>query len=94
MPGFLTLIPVLLLLPVVLLRPSYESFRLRHAPNDADGFRPEYVYGELAWSGPMVWIAIVAILAGSVMALGQAILRMLTYLIIAEVGYMVGGAWL
>ena len=43
----------------------------------------------------MVWIAIVAILAGSVMALGQSDLRrMLTYLIIAEVGYMVGGAWL
>ena len=58
-------------------------------------FGPEYVYGELAWSGPMVWIAIVAILAGSVMALGQSDLRrMLTYLIIAEVGYMVGGAWL
>ena len=58
-------------------------------------FGPEYVYAELSWAGPMVWIAIVAILAGSVMALGQKDLRrMLTYLIIAEVGYMVGGAWL
>ena len=58
-------------------------------------FGPEYVYTELSWAGPMVWIAILAILAGSIMALGQKDLRrMLTYLIIAEVGYMVGGAWL
>ena len=58
-------------------------------------FGPDYVYGELAWSGPMVWLAIIAILVGSVLAYGQHDLkRMLTYLIIAEVGYMVGGAWL
>ena len=58
-------------------------------------FGPEYVYGELSWAGPMVWVAVVAIIAGSILALGQKDLhRMLTYLIIAEVGYMVGGAWL
>ncbi len=58
-------------------------------------FGPDYVYGELSWAGPMVWVAVVAILAGSVLALGQVDLRrMLAYLIIAEVGYMVGGAWL
>jgi multicomponent Na+:H+ antiporter subunit D len=58
-------------------------------------FGPEYVYGELSWAGPMVWLAVIAILVGSVLAFGQHDLRrMLTYLIIAEVGYMVGGAWL
>ncbi len=58
-------------------------------------FGPDYVYGELAWSGPMVWLAVIAILVGSIVAFEQTDLkRMLTYLIIAEVGYMVGGAWL
>ena len=58
-------------------------------------FGPDYVYEELSWSGPMVWIAVIAILVGSILAFCQNDLRrMLTYLIIAEVGYMVGGAWL
>jgi multicomponent Na+:H+ antiporter subunit D len=43
----------------------------------------------------IVKLAIVAIIAGSVMALAQSDLKkMLCYLIVAEVGYMVGGAWL
>jgi multicomponent Na+:H+ antiporter subunit D len=43
----------------------------------------------------VVWLATFAIIAGSVLALARAdIKKMLTYLIVAEVGYMVGGAWL
>jgi len=44
----------------------------------------------------VVWVGIVAIAAGSVMAFAekQNLRRMLAYLIVAEVGYMVGGAWL
>ena len=58
-------------------------------------FGPEYVFGELDWGGGVVKLAIVAIIAGSVMALAQNELKkMLCYLIVAEVGYMVGGAWL
>ncbi len=57
-------------------------------------FGAEYVYA-LPWGSVVVWLAVLAILAGSVMALAQKDLRrLLTWLIVAEVGYMVGGAWL
>lgn len=47
------------------------------------------------WSQLVVWLAVIAIAAGSTMALAQReIKKMLCCLIIAEVGYMVGGAWL
>jgi multicomponent Na+:H+ antiporter subunit D len=47
------------------------------------------------WSGVIVALASIAIIAGSVFALAQRDLKkMLCYLIISEVGYMVGGAWL
>ncbi len=43
----------------------------------------------------VVWLATIAIVCGSSMALAQRNLkRMLTYIIVAEVGYMVGGVWL
>ncbi len=43
----------------------------------------------------VVWAAAIAIICASSMALGQRDLkRMLTYIIIAEVGYMVGGVWM
>ncbi|HKL49102.1 MAG TPA: proton-conducting transporter membrane subunit, partial [Desulfuromonadales bacterium] len=43
----------------------------------------------------IVWIASGAIIIASWMALRQrSLLRMLTYIIVAEVGYMVGGVWL
>ncbi len=43
----------------------------------------------------IVWVAAVAIICGSALALAQRELkRMLTYIIVAEVGYMVGGVWL
>jgi multicomponent Na+:H+ antiporter subunit D len=58
-------------------------------------FGPEYAFEILNWDNIVVWMAVVAILAGSIGALAQKDLRkMLTFLIIAEVGYMVGGVWL
>ncbi|MCB1063948.1 MAG: CoA-disulfide reductase, partial [Verrucomicrobiae bacterium] len=58
-------------------------------------FGAEWVFQSLAWSHTVVWLAVIAILAGSVLALAQVELKkMLCYLIVAEVGYMVGGAWL
>ncbi len=57
-------------------------------------FGMDYVLG-LAWNDAIVWLAVVAIAAGSILALNQRELkRMLCYLIVAEVGYMVGGIWL
>jgi len=59
-------------------------------------FTPEYVFfsHRLVQSG-IVWVAALAIICASSLALGQRDLRrMLTYIIIAEVGYMVGGFWL
>jgi multicomponent Na+:H+ antiporter subunit D len=58
-------------------------------------FGLEWVFVDLGWSHLVVWLAVVAILAGSLLALGQRELKkMLCYLIVVEVGYMVGGAWL
>lgn len=58
-------------------------------------FGAEWVFQSLGWSVTVVWLAIFAILAGSLLALAQVELKkMFCYLIVAEVGYMVGGAWL
>lgn len=58
-------------------------------------FGTDWVFGNLPYSQWMVGMAIIAILAGSVLALAQVELKkMFCYLIVAEVGYMVGGAWL
>ncbi len=58
-------------------------------------FGADYVFGSLPWSEIVSWLAVIAIIAGSIMALAQTDLRrMLGFLIVAEVGYMVGGAWL
>ena len=47
------------------------------------------------WVDVMPWLVVVAILCAAVMALAQReIKRMLAYLIVAEVGYMVGGVWI
>ena len=59
-------------------------------------FTPGYVFytHPLVQSG-VVWAAAIAIVCASSLALAQRDLRrMLTYIIIAEVGYMVGGFWL
>jgi len=43
----------------------------------------------------IVWVAAIAIICASAMALAQNYLKkMLTYIVVAEVGYMVGGIWL
>lgn len=43
----------------------------------------------------IVWAAVIAIIAASFIALSQRdFVKMLTYVVIAEVGYMVGGVWL
>ena len=58
-------------------------------------FTPEFAFNILAISKPIVWLAVVAIFMGAILALSERNLKkMLTYIIVAEVGYMVGGAWL
>ena len=58
-------------------------------------FHGHYTLVHLDWNAIVVFMAIIAIVAGSILALAQIDLRKtLCYLIIAEVGYMVGGAWL
>ncbi|MBW6521485.1 MAG: monovalent cation/H+ antiporter subunit D family protein [Desulfoarculaceae bacterium] len=58
-------------------------------------FSAQYVFEILGWQKIVVPMAAAAILFGSISALGQKNLkRMLTYIVVAEVGYMVGGAWL
>lgn len=58
-------------------------------------FGVEAVFGGVAWAQAIPYLAIVAIFYGSLMALGQRSLRrVIAYIIVAEVGYMVGAAWL
>ena len=58
-------------------------------------FTPVYVFGQLGLHTAVVWLAVAAIVMGAVMALSQRDLkRMSVYIIVSEVGYMVGGAWL
>ncbi len=58
-------------------------------------FTPALVFTHEWITQGAIWAAAVAIICGSALALGQKDLRrMLTYIIIAEVGYMVGGIFL
>jgi multicomponent Na+:H+ antiporter subunit D len=58
-------------------------------------YTPEHIYASAAVKSGIVWAAAVAIICGSILAFGQKDLRrMLTYIIVAEVGYMVGGIFL
>ncbi len=58
-------------------------------------FGYEYVFETLNLADAVVWMGTIAILVGGVMALSQTNLKkMLTYIIVCEIGYMVGGAWL
>lgn len=58
-------------------------------------FTPAYVFGKLHISNAIVWLAVAAIVMGSLLALAQRnLFRMLAYIVIAEVGYMVGGFFL
>ena len=50
---------------------------------------------EIVWAKTVPYLAVMTILFGSFMALSQRNLRRIfTYIIVAEVGYMVGAAWL
>ncbi|NIQ96541.1 MAG: monovalent cation/H+ antiporter subunit D family protein, partial [Desulfuromonadales bacterium] len=56
---------------------------------------PGFAMYETDLQSVIVWAAAIGIICASALALGQRDLkRMLTYIIVAEVGYMVGGAWL
>ena len=58
-------------------------------------FTLEFTFATLAVSRPIVWLAVIAIVMGAILALAETNLKkMLAYIIVAEVGYMVGGAWL
>ncbi|MCG8635600.1 MAG: monovalent cation/H+ antiporter subunit D family protein, partial [Desulfobacterales bacterium] len=58
-------------------------------------FGMDYIFNTLNLAEGVVWLGTFAILAGGVMALAQKNLKkMLTYIIVCEIGYMVGGAWL
>ncbi len=58
-------------------------------------FGYEYIFETLHLADAVVWLATIAILAGGIMALAQNNLKkMLTYIIVCEIGYMVGGAWM
>lgn len=58
-------------------------------------FGMDYVFNTLDLAEVVVWMGTIAILAGGFMALSQKNLKkMLTYIIVCEIGYMVGGAWL
>ncbi len=58
-------------------------------------FQPEFAFDFMALGNLIVWLAVLAILAGSIMAWKQDRLkRMLAYIIVVEVGYMTGGFWL
>ncbi|MFZ7124935.1 MAG: complex I subunit 5 family protein [Desulfobacterales bacterium] len=58
-------------------------------------FTPEYAFSVVHLAPLLTWLAVAAIVAGSLLALStRSLKRMLTYIIVAEVGYMVGGFWL
>lgn len=58
-------------------------------------FGVEFSFESTLWSEFMPWLVVIAIVCAAVMALAQReIKKMLAYLIVAEVGYMVGGVWI
>ncbi|MDZ7699147.1 MAG: monovalent cation/H+ antiporter subunit D family protein [Deltaproteobacteria bacterium] len=58
-------------------------------------FTPQFIFSILTLKTTVVYLSVIAIVMGAVLALGaRNVKKMLTYVIVAEVGYMVGGAWL
>jgi multicomponent Na+:H+ antiporter subunit D len=58
-------------------------------------FTPDFSLAQVSLRFVMVWLAVIAIVMGSFLALSQRSLKkVLVYIIVAEVGYMVGGLWL
>ena len=57
-------------------------------------FGVDFSFESTLWKEVVPWLVVVAIVSAATMALAQRdVKRMLTYLIVAEVGYMVGGVW-
>lgn len=58
-------------------------------------FTPDLAFSSPLVSNLMVWAAVAAMVAGAFFALAQRDLkRMLAFIVVSEVGYMVGGVWL
>ena len=58
-------------------------------------FGVEFSFESTIWVSWMPWLVVIAIVCAAFLALSQReIKRMLAYLIVAEVGYMVGGVWI
>ncbi len=58
-------------------------------------FGPSFAFDAIGWGDAVVLLAAIGIIASSLIALAQTELKkMLCFLVVAEVGYMVGGAWL
>jgi len=58
-------------------------------------YQPDFAFIQMEIAELIQWLAVIAIIAGSVLAYKQDRLkRMLAYIIVVEVGYMVGGFWL
>lgn len=58
-------------------------------------FTPAYAFGLPGLSTLLVWTGTAAIVAGALQALAtRDVRRMLCWLVVSEVGYMVGGTWL
>ncbi len=58
-------------------------------------FSPAFVFEAFTAHNIIIWMAAAAIAGGSILALAQTdFKKILTYMIVAEVGYMVGGVWL
>ncbi|MCF8033387.1 MAG: hypothetical protein K9K66_03555 [Desulfarculaceae bacterium] len=58
-------------------------------------FTVDFVGTQAVLQQAVGWLAVAAIVAGALFALAQRDLkRMLAYIVVGEVGYMVGGAWL
>ena len=58
-------------------------------------FGVEFSFESTIWVSWMPWLVVIAIICAAFLALSQReIKRMLAYLIVAEVGYMVGGVWI
>ncbi|HSL60997.1 MAG TPA: monovalent cation/H+ antiporter subunit D family protein [Desulfotignum sp.] len=58
-------------------------------------FSADYIFQQIAWSHLVIYLASAAAVLGMITALSQRDLRkMLTYIIVAEIGYLTGGAWL
>ena len=60
-----------------------------------DVFSPEYVYKVLNIQDIMIWLATIAIIAGSIYAIFHTNYRkIITFIVVAEVGYIIGGLWI